>query len=178
VKRAADPARILAGRFKEPGGVELAARLLLVADEWARGNNPVVECAKDAALWFRPLLDGQECERLAVLALTRRNKVLDCAVLTVGNDAHTIVDPKQIFRWALAQEASAVILAHNHPSGDPTPSYADIDVTTRCQQAGAILGVQVLDHLVIGAGRWVSLREEGLMPAAAVSVAAITGARR
>ncbi len=68
----------------------------------------------------------------------------------------------EVFKEALKQNAAAIIIAHNHPSGDPTPSSEDIAVTREIVEAGKLLGVDVLDHLVIGQGRWVSLRERGL----------------
>lgn len=84
--------------------------------------------------------------------------------LTHGSDAFTVVEPRQVFRYAVGLGASAVILAHNHPSGDPTPSAQDREVTTRVARAGALLGLPLLDHLVAGDGAWVSLAAEGLLP--------------
>ena len=74
----------------------------------------------------------------------------------------TTVHPREVFREAIAERAAAIILVHNHPSGDPTPSPDDVAVTRAIVQAGKLLDVEVLDHLVIGQGRWVSLKERGL----------------
>jgi DNA repair protein RadC len=127
---------------------DLVARLLSLAAE-----PPVAKVVTptEAAAVFWPLLAGRAEEALVVLALDRRRKVLGSTVLTVGSDAFTVVDPRQVFRWALMQGrsgAAAVILAHNHPSGDPTPSSQDRDVTRRVAAAGRLLGIPLVDHLV------------------------------
>lgn len=146
------------------GNPDLVARLLLVAEP---DPTELVAQDKHALSHFLPLLDGLDHERFAVLALNRRNRAIACEVLTVGNDGYCIVDPKQIYRWALMQGrsgATAVILAHNHPSGDPTPSAQDIAVTRKVVQAGTMLGIRCLDHLVIGSGgSYCSLATRGEM---------------
>jgi len=124
-----------------------------------------VRSAPDAAACFLPRLSCLGREELHALLLDRRGRLLAYRELTSGNDAHTIVDPRQVFREVLLHRASAVIVAHNHPSGDPAPSSADIDVSLRLAEAGRVLGVELLDHLVVAGGRWTSLREQGLLPA-------------
>ena len=88
--------------------------------------------------------------------------------LTVGSDAYTIVEPRQVFRWALTRSriVTAIVVAHGHPSGDPTPSDCDKQVTVRLVEVGAMVGIPVLDHIVFGRPEWVSMAERGLMPAA------------
>jgi len=136
-------------------------RRALVAVEDSR---PVCS-ATDAVTWFRPRLGALAREELHALLLDRRHRVVAYRVVSCGNDAHTIVDPRQIYREALLHRACAVIVAHNHPSGDPSPSSADVEVSLRLQQAGRVLGVELLDHVVLAGGRWCSLREQGLLPA-------------
>lgn len=102
-------------------------------------------------------LRGLAEEELVGLFLDRRHRPIAVRRLTHGSDALTVVDPRQIYRVAVAVGACGVILAHNHPSGDPTPSPQDREVTLRVAQAGRILGVPLLDHLVCGAGSYVSL---------------------
>jgi DNA repair protein RadC len=116
---------------------------------------------------FRPRLLGLQQEELHGLFLNRRNAVLSYRVLSRGNDAHTIVDPRQVFRAAVAVGASAVVVAHNHPSGDPAPSLADVEVTHRLAMAGQLLGIEVLDHLILAGDGYRSFREEGLLTPAA-----------
>jgi len=112
---------------------------------------------------FAPELMGLSDEELHGIFLDRRRQVIARRVLTRGCHAFTIVDPRQIFRVAVKLGASAVILAHNHPSGDPTPSSMDRDITQRVAAAGRVLGIALLDHLVLGGARWTSLAEEGTL---------------
>jgi DNA repair protein RadC len=122
--------------------------------------------AYDASLLFADRMAGLASEELHAAYLTRRNTVLHVATLTRGNDAHTIVDPRQVLREAVRLGAAAIVVAHNHPSGDPTPSLADVEVTQRLVDAGRILGIEVLDHLIMtDHGGWRSMREEGLIAA-------------
>lgn len=129
---------------------ELMKRMLLLAHE-----PPVeakIECRHDLLPYFGALLWGRETEALAVLALDRRRKVIDCEILSEGSDRATVVDPRQVFRWALTRRKmpGEVVLAHNHPSGDPMPSAQDRDVTIHVSRAGSTLGITLLDHLILG----------------------------
>lgn len=123
-------------------------------------TRPIVS-AEDAFDALGPALQSLVDEELHGLFLDRRHRPLARRRLTHGSDGLTVVDPRQVFRIAVGVGASAVILAHNHPSGDPTPSEQDRDVTERMARAGRILGISLLDHLVIGRGSWVSLGATG-----------------
>ncbi len=138
----------------------LGRRALAAVDEGC----PVLSAA-DAAAWFRPRLAGLPHEELHALLLDRRQRVLAYREISRGNDAHTIVDPRQLLREALLHRACAFIVAHNHPSGDPSPSQADVEVSLRLDRAGRLVGVELLDHLVVTGERWCSLRELGMLPA-------------
>ncbi len=104
-----------------------------------------------------------EQEHFRVLYLDTRNRLLGSDTLYVGslNTAHVRV--AEVFREAIKRNCAVLIVAHNHPSGDPTPSPEDVRVTRELRQAGDLLGIEVTDHLVIGRGRWMSLRERGLL---------------
>lgn len=131
------------------------------------GKPLTIQTAENAAEIFWPLLRGLDHEALAVMALNRRHKVLNVEILTSGNDAFTIVCPRQIFRWALKQGrsgASAVILAHNHPSEDPEPSPQDLKITKVVAAAGKVVGIKVLDHLVMTDAEFRSIAALGLLP--------------
>jgi DNA repair protein RadC len=117
----------------------------------------------EAVSWLRPALVGLPHEELHALYLDRRGRPLARRLLTRGSDGFTVVDPRQIFRPAVALGAVSVILAHNHPSGDPTPSAMDREVTRRTTRAGGVLGIQLADHLVFGGEAWVSMAAEGLV---------------
>ena len=83
--------------------------------------------------------------------------------ISIGSLNTSLVHPREVFRPAIRKACASVILIHNHPSGDPTPSSEDIAVTRRLYEAGRLLGIEVLDHVVIGDGRFVSFREKGLL---------------
>jgi len=119
----------------------------------------------DAAGHLAGPLRGLACEELHALYLDRRSRPLAHRTLTRGSDAYTVVDPRQVFRVAVRLGAASVILAHNHPSGDATPSAQDHDVTRRVDAAGRVIGVRLLDHLVVTARAVTSLAEQGTLAA-------------
>lgn len=103
-------------------------------------------------------------EEFRVLLLNAQHAVLREHPVTRGTLDASLVHPREVFRAAIAESAAAVILVHNHPSGDPTPSAEDREVTRQLVEAGRILGIPVLDHVVVGDARYVSFVEAGLMP--------------
>ena len=124
-----------------------------------------IRCAQDALPELYALIGGrQEDESLAALYLDRRRQPIKSLILTRGTHAFTIVDSRQIYRHAVRLNACAVILAHNHPSGDPQPSPQDVEVTERVLRAGRLLGIPCLDHLILTErlNRWTSMATEGL----------------
>jgi DNA repair protein RadC len=126
------------------------------------GERPTINSPADAAALVQYDLSPLDHEELHVLILDRRNKVLKIVRLYVGSVNSSQVRVGEVFRDAIQLNASAIIPTHNHPSGDPTPSPDDVAVTRAMVQAGKLLDIEVLDHLVIGAGRWCSLKERGL----------------
>ncbi len=102
-------------------------------------------------------------EHFKVILLNTKNHVLEIESVSVGNLNSSLVHPRELFKKAILKSAAGVILVHNHPSGDPQPSDEDRQVTARMVEAGEIIGIEVLDHIVIGDGRYASLRERGLM---------------
>ncbi|HSK96877.1 MAG TPA: JAB domain-containing protein [Euzebyales bacterium] len=115
----------------------------------------------DAVPLLRPLLDGQDRECGVLMALDTRHRVIATAVISIGTAAHTFLAPREVYRDALAFGASAIVVAHNHPSGDATPSDDDRDLTRRLWRAGEIMGVELLDHLVLGDPEWTSMARLG-----------------
>lgn len=126
-------------------------------------HRPIAD-PKQAFAVLGPGLFDLPHEELHGLFLDRRHRPLALRRLTSGSDALTVVEPRQIFRVAIGVGAAAVVLAHNHPSGDPTPSAEDRAITERVARAGQIVGVSLLDHLVIGGRAFVSLGQ-GVGPA-------------
>ena len=118
--------------------------------------------AADAAALVLYEMQALEQEHLRTLLLDRRNKVLEVVEVYRGSVNSSQVRVGEVFKEAVRKNASGIIVVHNHPSGDPTPSPDDVAVTRAIVQAGKLLDVDVLDHLVNGQGRWVSLKERGL----------------
>jgi DNA repair protein RadC len=139
-------------------GLELGRRLLLTSPD----ARPQVTSPMDAANLLMLEMGSLEQEHLRVLLLDTKNRVMDSPTVYVGNVNCSIIRVSEIFREAVRQNATALILAHNHPSGDPTPSPEDVQVTRTVIEAGTLLGIEVLDHLVIGHQRFVSLKERSL----------------
>ena len=117
----------------------------------------------DVASLVVPLIGGADREHCLALLLDTKHRVLTTTTVSIGSLDHTFMTPLGIFRDALLANAAAVVLAHNHPSGDPEPSRDDERVTRRLVEAGRLVGVEVLDHLVVGGGTWVSLARRGLV---------------
>jgi len=113
---------------------------------------------EDAADVLVPMLSGLDREHCVLLSLDTRHRLLTVSTVSIGSANHTFMSPREVFRDALRVGASAVMLGHNHPSGDPEPSRDDELVTQRLENAGDMLGIHVLDHIVVGdEGRWESL---------------------
>jgi len=138
--------------------IELGRRLTLEAPE----ERPGINSPADAAALVSYEMSALEQEHLRVILLDRRNRVLETVEVYKGSVNSSQVRIGEVFKEAVRKNASAVVVIHNHPSGDPTPSPDDVAVTRAIVQAGKLLDVEVLDHLVIGQGKWVSLKERGL----------------
>ena len=138
--------------------IELGRRLTLEAPE----ERPSINRPADAAALVQYEMSALEQEHLRVILLDRRNRVMETVEIYKGSVNSSQVRVGEIFKEAVRKNASALIVIHNHPSGDPTPSPDDVAVTRAIVQAGKLLDVEVLDHMVIGHGRWVSLKERGL----------------
>lgn len=134
--------------------VELGRRLA------AAGPRPTrVHRASDVAALLHDEMRYHRREHLRVVLLSTRRDVIAVDTVSIGGLDGTVVHPREVFRTAIQRSASALILVHNHPSGDPTPSPDDLEVTRRLIEAGRIVGIDVLDHVILGDRRYVSLRE-------------------
>ncbi|EAX48113.1 DNA repair protein RadC [Thermosinus carboxydivorans Nor1] len=123
----------------------------------------VIRSPQDIRDLMMPRLRYETKEHFVALLLSTKNHVLAMPVISVGSLNASLVHPRELFREAINHSAAAVILVHNHPSGDPTPSREDIEITGKMVQAGEILGIAVLDHVIIGDGKYVSLKEKGII---------------
>ena len=137
--------------------IELGRRALAAEQDGALLDTPAA-----AALALAPHVAHLEREAVVVALLTRKQRLISVAPVYQGNVSGTSVRIGELFTEAIRRNAAGILLAHNHPSGDPEPSPDDIRTTRDAVAAGQLLGVGVIDHLVIGKGRWVSLRERGI----------------
>ncbi|MBN1886671.1 MAG: DNA repair protein RadC [Thermoflexales bacterium] len=139
-------------------GLELGRRLLVTAPD----ERPQVKNPADAANLLMGEMSLLEQEHMRVMLLDTRNRVQGVHTVYQGSLNTTAVRVGELFREAVRANCAAIIVAHNHPSGDPSPSPEDVAVTQQIVSAGKLLDIDVLDHLVVGHNRWVSLRERGL----------------
>jgi len=120
-----------------------------------------ISCSRDAYEVFQSILGGSNYEEFWILLLNKANKVLKKTGISEGGVSGTIVDPKKVFRSALDHHASSIILCHNHPSGNIQPSDADKKLTRKLRDAGELLEIAVLDHIIIGDDKYYSFADEG-----------------
>lgn len=121
-----------------------------------------IRAPSDAAHVLMPYIGRKEQENFAILYLDTRNRVMDREILYKGSLNTSLVRTAEVFRSAVRRNCANLVVAHNHPSGDPNPSPEDVVLTRRLVDAGKLLEIDVLDHLIIGNDRWVSLRERAL----------------
>jgi DNA repair protein RadC len=137
---------------------ELGRRLLVMSPI----ERPQVRSPADAAQLLMAEMCLLEQEHLRLILLDTKNYVLSIPTVYVGSLNTNLIRIGELFRYALKENCAALIVAHNHPSGDPTPSPEDVMVTRKIVEGGQLLDIDVLDHLIIGRGRFISLKERGL----------------
>ena len=102
-------------------------------------------------------------EYLIVIVLDVKNKINSISVASVGTLNSSIVHPREVFKTAILANGASIILAHNHPSGDTSPSKDDINITTRIKECGVLMGIELLDHVILGDEKFISLKNEGIL---------------
>lgn len=122
-----------------------------------------IRSPKDAFDLLEPDFRFSTKEYFTCLFLNTKNKVIFKEIVSIGSLNAAIVHPREVFRAAIKRCSASLICAHNHPSGDSTPSLEDVELTKRLVNAGEIIGIEVLDHIIIGGNNFVSLKERGLM---------------
>lgn len=113
--------------------------------------------------YLYPRTKGQKKEMFICLMLDTKNQLISEDVISIGSLNANIVHPREVFKSAIVNSAAAIIIAHNHPSGDPAPSQNDIDITRKLMETGRVVGIEVYDHIIIGDGRYLSMKEQNLM---------------
>lgn len=137
--------------------VELGRRLACLGP----GFSPVVRSPQQVSTLVMEEMCYLDREHFRVVLLNTKNRVLAVETVSVGSLNSSLVHPREVFKKAVQRSAAAVILVHNHPSGDPSPSSEDVEITRRLCEAGKIIGIEVLDHIIIGDHVFVSLKEKG-----------------
>lgn len=125
--------------------IEISRRILSSGEAAPLLDNP-----EKVYNWLKPVADGESVEKFWVLSLNRKNRLLKCQAVTSGTATASLVHPREVFREAIRNSASALICAHNHPSGDPSPSQADIRATRQLREAAKVVQLDLLDHVIIG----------------------------
>lgn len=138
---------------------ELGRRLAALSEE----ERPAIKSPEDVAHLLMPELRDKKKEHLKSLLLDTKNRVLKILTVSIGILDSSLVHPREVFKDAIQASAASLIVAHNHPSGDPTPSAEDKRITLRLSECGKLLGIELLDHIIIGDNRYISLKERGFL---------------
>lgn len=125
-------------------------RLQLVREADYPYETGTLSCSATAAKFFRPLFEGIDREQMAVAFLDAKHRVIGVGIVSIGSLTASIVHPREVFKPAIVSNAAAIIICHNHPSGVSEPSPEDVSLTSRLTQAGDILGIRLLDHVILG----------------------------
>jgi DNA repair protein RadC len=139
--------------------VELGRRTLLRD----RSHRPRLSSPRQLAALLLPQFGAAPVEQFGIVMLDTKHRLIRIKIVSIGSIDSTVVHPREVFREAAAASAAAIVLFHNHPSGDPTPSGDDLALTTRMLSAGAIMGIDVVDHLILADRRYYSLVESGTL---------------
>ncbi|HMK61232.1 MAG TPA: DNA repair protein RadC [Dissulfurispiraceae bacterium] len=138
---------------------ELGKRLMAEFD----GGVPVFNSSSAVYAYLSPRFKNSKKEQFICLLLDAKNRLIKDIKISEGTLTNSLIHPREAFKEAIKESAASVIFAHNHPSGDPTPSLDDIAVTERLKKSGEVIGISALDHIIIGDGTFVSLKEKGIL---------------
>jgi DNA repair protein RadC len=140
-------------------------RLCLVREGRVPYYNQQIRSSADASLLLHTYLEGTDRENFVVILLNQKNRVLGMNTVSIGSLTASVVHPRETFKIAILANSAHIVLGHNHPSGDPQPSREDRTLTARLVEAGKLLGISVLDHIVIGdgTGKYFSFADENLL---------------
>jgi len=127
------------------------------------GNNTSFKCSEDVANFYIPLLKDLKKEQFRLVLLNIKNRIIKEVLVSQGSLTSSIVHPREVLKIAIKSSAASVIFLHNHPSGDPEPSIDDIEITNRLCKSCAIVGIQVLDHLIVAENGYFSFRQKNMI---------------
>lgn len=126
-------------------------------------ENRRVNSSVDAIELFKRFLNESDREQFLVCCMDIKNQPTSINVVSIGTLNSSLVHPREVFKVAILANSASIIVAHNHPSGDPTPSKEDINITIRLKEAGKIIGIDILDHVIIGENKHISFKEKGIL---------------
>ncbi|HEY9245304.1 MAG TPA: DNA repair protein RadC [Candidatus Methanoperedens sp.] len=129
--------------------------------EYTYDERPKINSMDDVVQIVKPMIADPNKEFFLALYLNTKNGVLKREIISIGSLNANIVHPREIFKTACMISASSIIVAHNHPSGDPSPSREDIEITKKLHEAGKMMGIELLDHVIIGYDRYYGFKESG-----------------
>lgn len=156
--------RLVEAKAKASDDVEALFLEARIAATKVLASRPVITGGAAASKYLTHIIGHSEVEQFAVLCLTQKNAVISHAVVATGTLTECLVHPREVFRPAILANAASVIIAHNHPSGNPSPSPADKSLTLRLKAAADIIGIRLLDHVIVtGSGEYRSFVDEGLL---------------
>ena len=138
-------------------------KVSLVREGSCPSAHNTIRTPEDVAAIMGPEYENAVVETAQMLALDTKNKIIGVFIISTGSLNASIIHPRDVFQRAILSNAASVILVHNHPSGDPTPSLEDMELTRKLMEAGKVLDIAVLDHVVMGENRFVSMKEKGLL---------------
>lgn len=131
--------------------------------EYSYDKRPKINGMDDVVNVVKPMIADENKEFFIALFLNTKNCIMRQEVISIGSLNANIVHPREVFRTACMVSASSIIVAHNHPSGDPTPSREDIEITKKLAEAGKMMGIELLDHVIIGHDRNYGFKETGML---------------
>lgn len=163
-------ANITLGELEEVKGIGEAKAMQIVAIfelnkrlHYTRNLNKKIQAARDVFEYMAGRVPDETKEHLFVLHLNTKNQIIKTEIVSVGTLNAALIHPREVFKAAIKESSHAIILVHNHPSGDVEPSNADKQVTDLLKQAGAVIQIDLLDHIIVGKTGWFSFRESGLL---------------
>lgn len=137
--------------------------LKMVKENSISYSNRVISSPADSAEIIRDFIEDSDREQMIMCCLDTKNQPTSISIVSIGSLNSAIVHPREVYKTAILSNSSSIIIAHNHPSGNPDPSHEDITLTNRLDEAGKIIGIKLLDHLIIGYGNFYSFKEEGML---------------
>ena len=158
------PYKELADLFNRSQAMKILLYMELAKRVYKKGLSirPTISCPAETLAFLSEIKDKSK-EHFLSLYLNARHQVIKKEVISIGTLSASIVHPREVFQPAIINNAACIILAHNHPSGDPAPSQDDIELTKRLKQAGDIIGIEVLDHIIVSSDDFISLKEQGVL---------------